>query len=466
MPTTLECALAFVNDGLSQSADLSSVPDIVSAQILAGSHGDIELSCSGPIAVPDLLAPGQSATALDLHQRLLEVNQNRDDQPLRRICVLYAHNYLGMSNILGIMFDRGFVTDDDPNSAPIYLDRPRQGCAVFLGSIAANRGEDERAAEALFTTVHELGHVFNLQHDQTTPNFLHSSAAGHAFDDSYYHFTPTEQSQLETCSADASVMPGGSPFGAGAATNITLPKAGRGKVPLELRIDVGRDLFWRYDPIQLEIELRSSIKGAKTIVPEMVDPSRDGFTLMIENERGERHLYRPTIQSCGLPGAIEVSDRHPYRRDLPLFGQSGGYTFEHAGLHRIWAELAWPGGRLQSNALELEIRREIDLTVHEKQYRRLATDRAVASLLFHRQDRRSGAGIHRLRRYLGVTDRAEGHGELYYSLARAMARRKHAGITSEARRSEIERLLKKSLHDSESTRFQLQRREQALGRLA
>lgn len=108
-------------------------------------------------------------------------------------------------------------------------------------------------------------------------------------------------------------------------------------------------------------------------------------------------------------------------------------------------------------------RRNTDF-VAASSYRRLATDQAVASLLFHRQDRRDGAGIHRLRRHLAVVERTDGHGELYYSLARAMARRRRAEPPTKTQRLEIERLLKKSLRDGESSRFQLQRREPAFGR--
>ena len=457
--------MAVANSGLPNVDVLQSYMQAITSHFLVGSHGDIVLKCTGPDLISNPLAPGQQCFAVDLHNQLLLINQNPPGLPVQRICVIYADNYLGLSNVFGIMFDRGFTTQDDQNSAPIFLADPRQGCAVFLGSIASHRQGTECSTEGLFTTIHEVGHIFNLQHDETVPNFLHSSATNQCFPQSYYQFTPTEQNQLAVCSSNSSVMPGGSLFGSGNATNMPARGSRRGKGMVDVHIAVSRNVFWQFEPIQLEIEIGPTAGSLEAQIPQCIDPSMDGFDIMIENEAGERSLYRSPIRSCGLPGSLRITRDAPYRRDLPLFGQSGGYTFRHTGRHRVWAELAWVQGKARSNILEVEVRRETNLSAHDEKYRRIIKDESVGALLFHRRDLPSRHGILRLKRFLDQEATVHGRGELRYALARAIEARHSARKLRGSERKILETLLINALKDGEASRFQVSRREALLAAL-
>jgi hypothetical protein len=463
MPTDLDCHLRYVSDGLDGLVDLSQLPAFVRQHLLAGSHGDIALQCSGPSVVDSPSPAGTAVSALALHNQLLWTNGNPSGGPVSTISALFAHSYQGLPGALGIMFDRGFVTSDDPNGAPIYVQQPRQGCAVFLGTIAALRGA-RSAEEALFTTVHELGHVFNLQHDEIHPNFMHSSAP-QPFGPDYYLFTPDEQSQLETCSTNEGVRPGGFPFGSGAAQNVVTPTA-PALGALRLSVSLAKSEAWRFEPLQLElsVSLADGVAG-RVDAPEIFDPSQDGFRVMIATPQGERLAYRSPIKVCGGAGRVEITRERPYLRDLPLFGQAGGYTFDGPGRHQIWVELVTPDTTLSSNVVDVDIRREVNLTDAQSALRSVLRDPRVSSLLFHREDLPDGRGVHKLARYLTRGSHGSGMGELHYALARAMLRRPMAVAGLPDPRSTARILLESALKDEEASPYQMARREALLRRL-
>lgn len=423
MTTSLSCRFALACPDLAASLPAADLSTFVREHFLNGSHGDISLTCVDPVSVPDPVAAGTAVSALQLHRWLLQINQNPDDQTIQNICVIFAPSYAGLSGAFGLMFDRGFTTIDDGNSDPIYLSQPRQGCAVFLDTIRSQRSAEEFSSEVLFTTVHELGHVFNLQHDESSLNFMHTSGNA-AFDASAYIFTPDEQSRLEVCSTDSNVMPGGSKFASDGAYNQDARKRPRRSQSLRLRIDIEPKRFFRFEPVQLglELSLPDGLRETRTVA-EALDPSRARFRIMTENDLGERRLYRPVHFTCGPVGPIDIGPGKPYRRDLPLFAQSGGYTFGRAGRHRVWVEWMHDGGLVVSNTVEVYVEREVGLSAGEREHCALLREPEIASLLFHREDiSRGGVATRRLARYLERNpDRSVG-GELYYSLARSILR--------------------------------------------
>lgn len=422
MTTRLECRLAVLGlDFDWAQAAISAIPDFVRDHLSYASHGDIDLSVASPVLLPDAGAVGGSVSALQLHTQLLTLNANSLNGPLKRIGILFAHSYAGLPGAYGIMFDRGFATSDDPNDAPIFTARPRQGCAVFLGQIATGRPDPSQFAdEVKFTTVHELGHVFNLQHDATELNFMKTSDPDHAYGPAAYRFTPFQQHRLEVCDHDSSVMPGGSKFDADGATNRPTRPVRAGPSNLRLSIHLSRTRFFRFEPIQLEIEL-SLGKGERPVaVPAIVDPSHDRFRLMIENDRGERALYLPPYRVCGGSDTLKISGDNGYRRDFPIFGQAGGYTFRRAGRHVIWAEMDVLGGRLRSNKLNIEVQTEVGLSAAEREFRAVLSGPLVGQLLYHREDPGDLIALHKLSRYVQRESSVPSAGEINYTLARAV----------------------------------------------
>jgi hypothetical protein len=228
-------------------------------------------------------------------------------------------------------------------------------------------------------------------------------------------------------------MPGASPFGSGNASNLPalLAKSAASK-HLVLRIDVSRKRFWRFEPVHLELQLALPPNSTvPVIVPAVLDPGNHNFRIMIERDNGERHLYRSPTWTCGPPGSIEITATKPYRRDLPLFGQAGGYTFQRPGRHRIWIELIVDGMRLRSNVLSIEIKSEIGLDAAEKETRRILSDPPVAELLFHREDTRDQSALRKLARYILRVPDLPAAAEINYSLARAVLKRRQFSAPSE-----------------------------------
>jgi hypothetical protein len=470
MPTSLECRFGIVTLGLQPPPDIAALNGFVAGHFSGASQQDVQLACTGPQAVAGALPPGAAITALFLHRFLLGVTQNPLGQPTQRVAVLFASRYAasGLEGAFGVMFDRGFTTGDDPNGAPIFTARPREGCAVFLDTIRARRGADY-GAEVKYTTVHELGHVFNLQHADGTPNFMRTSDPAAAFSQNHYRFTPPDQSRLATCSHNPAIMPGGSRFGSAFATND--PPAGRRRMlrALTLAISVPRTHVFRFEPTQLTITLALTpqIPDAPVTIPRVIDPSHAAFRLFIENDLGERRLYRPPLYVCGPSEPITVSRSTPFSRDLPIFGQSGGYTFDRAGRYRVWAEVDLPLGRVRSNVLTLDVASELGLSAEDRRLRRLLTAPAVGSLLFHRETSPGAADVARVSRYLARSPNAPSAGELNYTVARALLKGAAPGRgPSRPARAKAARFLEAALSDGEIGAHQRRQSEVQLTALA
>ena len=221
------------------------------------------------------------------------------------------------------------------------------------------------------------------------------------------------------------VMPGSSIFGSLSACNFNANAVrATANNRLQLKIDVARKIFWRFEPTQLELELSvAKGEGNAISVPEVLDPGNNRFRIMIENDLGERYLYRATHRTCGHVGTVLISTGKPYRRDLPLFGQSGGYTFRRAGRHLIWAELDLDDGRLRSNDIEVYVKSEVRLNAIEREARAVLGSPRIASLLFHREDLDDQIGIRKLARYIEKIPDTPASAEINYCLGRAIIKR-------------------------------------------
>jgi hypothetical protein len=320
------------------------------------------------------------------------------------------------------MFDRGFTTEDDPNE---YTGVPREGCAVFLAAISKLRGAgDQYLEEVLFTAVHELGHIFNLQHETGSLNFMKPSQDSAPYGPPAYNFTPEQKGWLSQCSTNPEVRPGGSPFmDTGIYGNLDLPLPSlKASAPFGLELVIGcqpRE-FWQFEPVQLEIELRQV--GGQTpgwMVADELDPGYRRFRLMIEDPIGERRLYRSTRHFCGVGHMRKVETNMPFRRDLPVFGQAGGYTFRRPGIHRLWVEFETEVGILCSNILDVFVKPEYGPDSVRKHARHHLSHPRVATVLFHREDLSDGKGLRALAGYIDRFPRSPSAAEIYYTLGRA-----------------------------------------------
>jgi hypothetical protein len=360
-------------------------PNRIAEVFRDASSGDIEITVDlAPLAATQGVE--QSVYAYYLHKAVATLCANVPGEKCRSVAVLFAGEYAPHPSAFGLMFDRGFSTPDDPNNATEIIRTPREGCAVFLDAIAALRPDQpdfERESE--FVTFHELGHVFNLQHRDMPPNYLAVSKSSEPYDATAFDFDKDDKTILAACSTTRETWPGGAPFGdTSTHSNEDLPVRKREPFGLDLRIAMAQREFWRFEPVELDLEIAVSPAVTQSFtIPDAVDPSQRAFRLWIEEPSGERRIYRSPERCCGPTKRRRVSPGSPFQRDITLFGEAGGYTFRRAGEHKVWAELFMPQGTLRSNTLTINVKREsregpLDLA------RARLTDGHAAQLLFHK----------------------------------------------------------------------------------
>jgi hypothetical protein len=369
--------------------------------------------------------------SLDLHHAVRRLLANPIDAPtVDRVAVLYGGRYINFPTIFGIMFDRGFIPDtqDDLVTDPEIVGRPREGCAIFLNAIAQDRPvPNDFDRQVQFSTVHEMGHLFNLLHIETPHNFLSTSSADNTYEPTAFHFAQEHCEQLSKADEDRHFWPGGSDFAdlgsdyasqdrpstgrTALATSLSLPK---------LRLSTVRDRFRYFEPVELELSISLPITAqGSTRVPDALDPGYEMFRVWIEEPNGERRLYRSPRKYCAqrLHRRLTPGDR--FSRDISIFGQSGGYTFRRNGIHRLWAEFRLgPRRTIRSNALEIDIeparKSKVPLDVA-----RSLTQIEPAELLYHRLDRRGGRGAQVLENIVETYPRLRAAPCIRYALAKA-----------------------------------------------
>ena len=418
----LDCHMGLMQEGLDHPGALTDLSDFVAQQFIKASNGDIELRCIGPQLISNPLPVG-TVTAFNLHKALAKMTHNPLAGTISNIGILFAGTYARYKSALGIMFDRGFVTPDDPNLAETYTAIPREGCAVFLDAISMLRGSgEEYVSEVRYSTVHELGHVFNLQHKTDSLNFMNISQHDKGYGPDAFRFDEEQKSWLSQCSTNNNVRPGGSKFNDG--SNMNRPDAQQtidALLELDLSIHCQPREFWRFEPIQLEIMLGKSINKMPYFeVPDELDPGYKRFRIMIENPLGERRLYKPTEYFCGIGNMIKITADSPFHRDIPIFGQSGGYTFNYEGVHGIWAEFDTGHGVLRSNKLDILIKPERGSDQNRDLARQHLTKQRIASLLYYREDSTDGEGLNYLNNNIESLSEISSAAEIYYTLGRVM----------------------------------------------
>ena len=206
--TNINCALAPLNAGLALSAQLvSRLQQTLTDTFSSASTNAIQLSVSVSNAPPPY-PQGTPVSAYQLHASLTNITGN-SPTPLN-IAVLYGSTYgvpwdAAARAAFGVMFDCGFKTYDDPNDV---MQLPRIGCAVFLDTIAAQRQPAQFADEVVFTTLHELGHLFNLGHIQDGMNIMTTGGSTSVVDQRFWDFEVVQKSWLQNCGFDSRVTPG------------------------------------------------------------------------------------------------------------------------------------------------------------------------------------------------------------------------------------------------------------------
>lgn len=319
-----------------------------------------------------------------------------------KVGLLFADRYKPRDTVLGYMFDEGAFPDDPA----------REGCVVFLDRIRDFRKAEGAAAvstEIGFTSVHELGHLFNLWHMHSppnVPNFM-SRSGDVVYDEGAFEFDPYQCDFLRLADVEPFVWPGGGAYGErpgwppGDDPFDAVSKY-RPARNLELKIDVDQREFWPFEPIELEVALKLRPDGPDSLsVPDEIDPGYDRFQIWIEEPTGGRRRYRSPRRYCGNAATIRIERNRAFKRDISIFLGGGGYTFRVPGLNRISARLTLPDGTIvESNDVPVEVRpARPDLrdyrTLHD-----VCTHRPVARLLYYRTARLSPRDVERLETFI------------------------------------------------------------------
>lgn len=356
-----------------------------------GGASDIQLLMPRPLIDLKMSGTGNGTNASDLHRALAGITRNklRPDRRIDNIAILYADYYAKKPDVFGVMFDRGFSTWDDPNTSLIYTGIPREGCAIFVDAILHSRPgppTTDFQQELLFTTIHELGHVFNLGHTGSPPNFMSTSPPGlKPYPPAAFAFTPSHCNILSRCSTTPTVWPGGSQFTELGDLNAPHHKKQRESAELDLRVTISQPVAHFFEPFELEmsLELRPGLRSAW--IYDEVDAGYQSFKLFIEEPDGEVRLYRSPVTYCPTKRRLQILKGKPFVRDMSIFGQSGGFTFRKSGPHRIWARMQTPAGEVRSNVENIDIRSQFRLNERDYRIKQFCIRNQVSQALFHKR---------------------------------------------------------------------------------
>ncbi len=373
--------------------------------------------------------------ALSLHEALaslLPAGASGSGKP--EVGVIYADVYESHRGTFGMMFDLGFDPTEILGPVPAkHHKRPRQGCAVFVGEISQWRhGDQDRRTETAFTTVHELGHLFNLWHYEKAPNFMKTSALDAPFSTEALFFR-TDHSRFLKEATDPRVLPGGKSFGERGADwpnegpflnrSSTRPGEPRRDRQIRLRLRLSQESLWFFEPVELEIEITSA-RRSPVRLPDQLDPGYPGFDIWLEEPDGTRRRYKPANHYCPHVRSIEVAKGRPFRRDISLFGQSGGYTFRMPGIHRVQAVWA-PSTHLvlRSDWISFEVRAAPRRRSSYERLRKALTEPGTARFLFYRSTRHRQRQVELWRGFRRAFPGTDACAGMEYALGRYLATR-------------------------------------------
>jgi hypothetical protein len=330
-----------------------------------------------------------------IHSNVIQVNPNEtwDESELHAIMEVNMSNFLNAPQwrlylliatrfenprVLGIIYD---TTDDVP----------RQGSAVFTKHRMIDGDSPEHRREYLYTTLHELGHAFNLYHsfhkglegpfEFPRPDSLsvmnypqlhpHGANAPPNYDGSegfwsQFRFSFDEGDLLHIRHHDLlEVIMGGRPFGdEGHFKDRFWSSFTRPKNLLELTIR-SKKVFEFGEPVLVEAKLKN-ISSHNLNIPSTLN-IKDGFVFTsIDGPDGKSKPYKPMITRCGIAETVKLKPSESKYEDLHLNYGRDGFYFSSPGKYKIQALISSLNGILKSNIHEILIAEPQSINEHKR----------------------------------------------------------------------------------------------------
>lgn len=262
----------------------------------------------------------------------------------------------------------------------------RQGTAVFMRSFISQPPHGDPAPDAwrrrmaFWTTVHEMGHAFNLLHawekhlgdpwiaqpsgyDQRSfmnyPYYYGSGEHGNRnanserfFRDFEFRFTDEELLFLRHA-PERHVIMGGELFG----EHHALEQAAVSPAPalaLEVRTNRGQDAFEFLEPVVLELKLKN--QSPKPIrLPDALLKMTEGMTVLVQQRGGPQRTWHPYAHYCRRPQLIALQAGQSLYESLFLSAGARRWLIDEPGYYQIRVCLHLHGEDIVSNTLVLRV---------------------------------------------------------------------------------------------------------------
>ncbi len=263
--------------------------------------------------------------------------------------------------VLGIMYDA-------------QNNYQRQGAAVFYSALADYRSGTEFDREYLYTSVHELGHAFNLLHSFQKGYGVVSNINPRPDSLSWMNYAflyPTGEQPTTREQADENirefwsnfrfgfdhdelvhirhhylmeVIMGGDVFGAKGhldASPLDFSKLSyNGPCPVELIVRTAKDIFDHGEPVYVELKLRN-LCDEEISLPKYLHPSDGIARIFIRGPTGRINEYEPLMKRCvrfeGTTLAPRDDPKDSMYQSVFLDYGSAGFYFKEPGEYKIWA---------------------------------------------------------------------------------------------------------------------------------
>jgi hypothetical protein len=340
-------------------------PRVLTVPIAYGEAGIEMIDTGRGNSIPVALAGADRIwTNSELHHAMTEHFARWTSDPAWRVYLIAATIHERGSGLRGIMFDA----------------EKRQACAVFHDVVGSGGSSNDVAIRAMLRTyVHELGHCFNLYHshqkefmDPPQPNrmdalsWMHypdyyqgsgGSGAGAYWRAFPFQFDDDELVHLRHGFRNA-VVPGGQPFGIGAADIdpevFAEPVADESGLALELR---AAPQFLLGTPVVVEIKLSLTDLRGRT-VNAALHPNYGYVQIGIARLGGKTLVFRPMMTHCLEPDIVTLNQSRPSVYDSAYIGYGkDGFYFAAPGQYELRALYKAPdGSQVISNALRILIK--------------------------------------------------------------------------------------------------------------